>query len=269
MSLPEITLPEVVLPFEIPTLIHPFIDHFLVAVPMVILFIELLNFVMKKKAVSGVNFLLIFIVIIAATAQYLLGQGSTEERQLLLTYLMLGSVVLLFLKLILMLSQKVVLKLLYLLALGSFVFGILLYSQAKEKKCTCAKSTTEVAASTQAVPVETKTETVVKVIEESTNVETPKVETLKIDAVEEKAANVAETVVEEVTAVVTPTPKERERTGNVLEKAASAMEDIKEKSIETVTKTLDSTVSAVSAKVLNVVNDINNTVLNGITDTTK
>ena len=52
MTLPAITLPKVELPFDIPVLLHPAVDHFMIALPVVILVLEPINLMMKKKALS-------------------------------------------------------------------------------------------------------------------------------------------------------------------------------------------------------------------------
>ena len=107
MQLPEITLPKVELPFDIPVLLHPSVDHFVIALPVVILLLELMNLVMKKKAVSGVSIFLIVLTIIASVGAYFTGLVDGKEaypalteaakealahHKLLGTYLMLASV---------------------------------------------------------------------------------------------------------------------------------------------------------------------------------
>lgn len=143
MTLPEIILPKIVLPFDIPVLLHPVMIHFLVALPVVILLLELINLMMKKKAVGGVSFFLLILTAMAAIGAYFAGlvdakeaypslneiaKSTLVEHKLLGTYLMLGSVVLLFLKLLAMTGNKV-LKALYMFALIAFV--VLVLKQAK------------------------------------------------------------------------------------------------------------------------------------------
>jgi hypothetical protein len=45
MQLPQITLPQIELPFDIPVLLHPPVDHFAIALPVVILLLELMNLI--------------------------------------------------------------------------------------------------------------------------------------------------------------------------------------------------------------------------------
>ncbi len=145
MELPAITLPKVELPFDIPVLLHPAVDHFLIALPVVILLIELMNLVMRKKAVGGVSFFLILLTVIASIGAYFTGlvdgkeaypalseaaKAALSEHKLLGTYLMLASGVVLLFKLLSMLSGKGIIRGLYILILIAFVAGI--FEQGKE-----------------------------------------------------------------------------------------------------------------------------------------
>ena len=144
MTLPEIVLPKIALPFDIPVLLHPLVVHFLVAIPVVILLLELMNLIMKKKAVGGVSFFLIILTVLAAIGAYFTGladgkeafpalgeaaKTALSEHKLLGTYLLLGSAVLLFLKLLAMTGNKI-LKILYIIALIGFV--VVIFKQGKE-----------------------------------------------------------------------------------------------------------------------------------------
>ncbi len=138
MALPAITLPKVELPFDIPVLLHPPVDHFMIALPVVILVLELINLMMKKKALSGFSFFLIILTVIVSVGAYLTGlvdgkeafpalgeaaKSALAEHKLLGTYLMLATVVVLFFKLLSMLAGGFM-KTLYLLVLIAFVAGI-------------------------------------------------------------------------------------------------------------------------------------------------
>jgi len=135
MTLPEIVLPKIDLPFEMPILLHPSVDHFLIAIPVIVLLLELINLMMKKKAVGGVSFFLLVLTVLLSAGAYLTGladgkeafEGLNEvtktalgEHKLLGTYLMLGSVLVLFLKLLAMTGNKV-LKGIYIFILIAFV----------------------------------------------------------------------------------------------------------------------------------------------------
>jgi uncharacterized membrane protein len=145
MELPAITLPKVELPFDIPVLWHPIVDHFVIALPVVILLLELINLVMRKKAISGTSFFLILLTVLAAVGAYFTGlvdgkeaypalneaaKEALGEHKLLGTYLMLLSGVVLLFKLLSMLTDKSIIRALYILILIVFVAGI--FEQGEE-----------------------------------------------------------------------------------------------------------------------------------------
>jgi uncharacterized membrane protein len=144
MSLPEIVLPKIEIPFDISILMHPPIVHFLIAMPVIVLLLEVLNLMMKKKAVGGVSFLLLVLTMVAAVAAYFTGLTDGKEAYPALTeaakaalgdhkqlgaYILIGSAVVLVLKLLAMLGNKF-LKALYILIL--IIFLVLLFKQGKE-----------------------------------------------------------------------------------------------------------------------------------------
>jgi uncharacterized membrane protein len=145
MQLPEIPLPKVELPFDIPVLLHAPVDHFAIALPIVILLLELINLLVRNRAISGLSFFLIFVTVIVMVAAYFTGlvdgkeaypalseaaKETLSEHKTLGTYLMLGSGVLLFFKLLSMLTGKGIMKALYLLLLIVYAVGI--FEQGKE-----------------------------------------------------------------------------------------------------------------------------------------
>jgi len=145
MELPAITLPKIELPFDIPVLLHPAVDHFLIALPVVILLLELMNLMMKKKTISGISFFLIVLTVVGTVAAYFTGltdgkeaypalneaaKTALGEHKLLGTYLMFASVVVLFFKLLLMITGKGLIRGLYILILIAFVAGI--FEQGEE-----------------------------------------------------------------------------------------------------------------------------------------
>lgn len=145
MQLPQIKLPQIELPFDIPVLLHPPVDHFAIALPVVILLLELINLVMRKRAISGVSLFLIFLTVLVSVAAYFTGlvdgkeafpalsdaaKAALSEHKTLGTYLMLASGILLLFKLLSMLSGKGIMKGLYLLVLFVFIAGI--FEQGEE-----------------------------------------------------------------------------------------------------------------------------------------
>lgn len=140
MELPAITLPEVELPFDIPVLWHPPVDHFAIALPVVILLLELINLIARKRAISVLSLFFIVLTVIAVSAAYLTGlvdaketfdllseagQAELKEHKLLGVYLLIISGLLLIFKLLSMLIKKALMQALYLLLLVLFVAGML------------------------------------------------------------------------------------------------------------------------------------------------
>ena len=79
MQLPAISLPKVEFPFDIPVLWHPIVDHFVIALPVVILLLELVNLVIRKKALSGMSLFLLLLTVIAAVSAYFTGLVDGSE----------------------------------------------------------------------------------------------------------------------------------------------------------------------------------------------
>ncbi len=140
MELPALKLPEIHLPFEVPVLLHPPIDHFAIAIPVLVLLIEIVNLIAKKRAIGFVAFFLLLVGTIAAVAAYYTGtvdgkeafdaltqegQAELKEHKLLGTYLMLASGVVLVFKLLSSMIQRGLMKAVYLLVLIVFIAGIL------------------------------------------------------------------------------------------------------------------------------------------------
>ena len=138
MELPLISLPKVILPFDVPTLIHPAITHFIIAIPVVILLLELINLSSKKRALSMFSLFLILLVVVSSALAYLTGitdansaydtltaqaKAEVNQHKLLGIYLMLASALLLLLKLF-SLFKNTFLRAIYMLTLIAFVAGV-------------------------------------------------------------------------------------------------------------------------------------------------
>ncbi|MBT8344021.1 MAG: hypothetical protein KJO45_04820 [Sulfurovum sp.] len=245
MELPAITLPKVELPFDIPVLLHPAVDHFAIALPVVILLLELMNLVLRKKAISGVSFFLILLTVVVSVGAYFTGlvdgkeaypalteagKAALSEHKILGTYLMLASGVILLFKLLSMLTGKGIIKGLYLLILIAFVAGI--FEQGKEggelvykygmnveqvktlddKIFDLEEALEESADKTEAVkeestPITTETPTPVVVPAETAPVVTP-METTPIEAIKETVSESVKTIVEEEVLKVEGMPEE-------------------------------------------------------------
>lgn len=140
MQLPALKLPQIELPFDIPLLLHPPIDHFVIAIPVLVLLIEVVNLFLKKRAIGVLTFFLLILGMLAAAAAYLTGttdgkeafdmltqagQEELKEHKLLGTYLMIASALVVVFKMLSALLRKGAFKAVYLLILVLFVAGIL------------------------------------------------------------------------------------------------------------------------------------------------
>jgi uncharacterized membrane protein len=140
MELPIIKIPEITLPFDVPVLLHPPVDHFIIALPIVVLLLEIINLIAKKRAIGVVSFFLIILTTVAAVAAYFTGtvdgkeawdllsqagQSELKEHKIFGTYLMLASGIVLLFKLLSAMIQRGMMKGLFLLILMLFVIGIL------------------------------------------------------------------------------------------------------------------------------------------------
>jgi len=128
MNLPPLTLPKVPIPFDnIPEMLHPMVVHFAIALPVVVLLFEIINLVVKKRAIGIVSFLLLLISSATIAISYLTGNvdvshievltNTLQEHQILGTYLVVFSMIVVVLKLISALWQTGIVKTLYLILL--------------------------------------------------------------------------------------------------------------------------------------------------------
>jgi uncharacterized membrane protein len=239
MELPVIKLPAIELPFNIPVLLHPPIDHFIIALPVIILLLEVVNLVAKKRAIGVTSFFLLILTVVAAIAAYLTGsvdgkeafpllseaaQSELKEHKLLGTYLMLASVVVLVFKLLSSMIQKGLMKALYLLVLILFVAGIL--KQGKEG----GELVYEYGVNVQKVQeLDSDLDDLKEELEEAEEALKKKKETPVVKAVEattKKIEVVKKDAVESVKEVAKSVEKNTEV---VKEKAAGMVESVKEK----------------------------------------
>lgn len=147
MQLPELPfkIPEIPLPFDIPLLAHPAVVHFIIALPVIVLLIELVNLLVKKRALGVTTFFLLLLAVVASAVAYLTGNVDGKEAYPLLsqagqvdlkahklfgTYLMFAGVIVVVFKLLSVLVKRGLMKALYILVLIVFVVGI--FKQGKE-----------------------------------------------------------------------------------------------------------------------------------------
>lgn len=255
MELPAIKIPEIPLPFDIPVLLHPPVDHFIIALPIVVLLLEIINLFAKKRAIGVVSFFLIILTVVAAVAAYFTGsvdgkeawdflsqegQSELKEHKLLGTYLMLASGVLLVFKLLSAMIQRGLMKGLFLLILIIFVAGIL--KQGKEGGELVYKYGANVE------KVKTLDDEMFDLQEEFDELkeEVAKTPVTKaVEAVKETATEVKEAVEAKTAEVVEAVEKKREE---VQEKAAETVETATE-TVEEKTEEVKEAVADTAAKV--------------------
>jgi len=127
----NITIPEFPLPFPIPELIHPFIVHFAIALPVIWLLLEFINLFAKRRILSGTTLFLALLSVVVFFGAYLTGKTDAKAANVTLetlsfhkelgVYLVYGSVAVLFLKLLSFLIAKTQMRVLFILSLMIFI----------------------------------------------------------------------------------------------------------------------------------------------------
>ena len=124
-----VSIPDIALPFEIPHMIHPLFVHFAIALPVILLILELINLVAKRRLLTGINFFFMLLIVVVFAGAYLSGVTDAKDINLeaieahkqLGVYLVYGSLVVLFFKLISMVIDKIQIKIFFYLALIAFI----------------------------------------------------------------------------------------------------------------------------------------------------
>lgn len=134
MSLPNISIP-FELPIDFQVLMHPPVVHFVIALPVIIILLEIINLAFKRRSISLLSLFLIVLLALFATVAYFTGsvdgketfmflsdEGKEElkEHKLLGIYLVYGSWALVVFKLIFMAISRMVAKLFFVLILLGF-----------------------------------------------------------------------------------------------------------------------------------------------------
>ncbi len=140
MTLPPLTLPMVPLPFEIPLMVHPVLVHFAVALPVVVLLLELINLFAKKRTVGILSFFFMVLITVLFFAAYLSGTADGKEAKAFLSaeakealaghkqlavYLVYVSGILMLFKLFSVIIRKTAIRVLFFLVLIVFVVTVL------------------------------------------------------------------------------------------------------------------------------------------------
>ena len=140
-ELPPLTIPELPLPIElIPEMIHPAIVHFVIAIPVLLVLIELFNSLFRKRALSVTSLLLIVLLVVISFGAYITGgidgklafdtlssdaKMELAEHKQIGIYLVYGSSLLLVFKILSMATKVIFLRILFVLILLGFTAGSL------------------------------------------------------------------------------------------------------------------------------------------------
>ena len=218
MNLPvlSIPMPPAELPIQIPELVHPFVVHFAVALPFLIILFELVNLFAKKRTLGVLSFVYMVLLTLILYAALLTGSTDAQAAKVSLgadakallsehkqwaIYLFYASVVLMLIKLLSVMVRKTPLRVFFLLVLFLYAAatlatgkrgGELVYHygvNVGEKKITTGAPAP---AAEQAAPAEKKesTEATPAVKSEAS---APAEEKTETPVVEEKAPAAAET----------------------------------------------------------------------------
>lgn len=125
MALPIISIPEIPLPSSITDFISTYLGaylvHFLVAIPVIVLLLELYNLGTKRRSISLFSLFMLIILLILVVAFYL--NGSSE---LITVYLVYASLALLIFKLLFMALRKTIGRVIFTIMLSGFAFVTLM-----------------------------------------------------------------------------------------------------------------------------------------------
>ncbi|MCF6207332.1 MAG: hypothetical protein L3J47_10645 [Sulfurovum sp.] len=245
MELPAITLPNIELPFDIPTLLHPPVDHFAIAIPVLVLIIEIINLFAKKRAIGVISFVLLIIGMAATVAAYFTGvhdgkeafdaltqagQAELKEHKLLGTYLVIASAVVVVFKLLSAMVKKGLVKMLYLLILVLFVAGILKQGKDGGELVYEYGANVERVADLDSELFDAKEE--LDELKEEMKSASEKV-TEKVEAVKEAVSEAAQSASEKTSAAVESAQKSADAAVEaVKEKGVEMVEHVKEKAAE-------------------------------------
>ncbi len=132
--LPKIEIPQ--LPFEVPLLMHPVVVHFAIAIPILVLVLELFNLFFKRRALNVITSVLLVALSAIYLALYITGKTDGSEAYalfsdevktafkahvLLGTYLIYSSILLIVFKVMALLFKKPFFTALYLIIMIVFI----------------------------------------------------------------------------------------------------------------------------------------------------
>jgi hypothetical protein len=126
MKLPPLSfeLPKLSLPFEVPAGLYATFEHFAVTLPVVILFMEIINTVFRRSSISLLSFFFIVLMTMVIFVIYVVSDNA--QMHLFNSYIMLGAILVVLMKLFeVMLHHRVYIRLLYVALLVFFTWLVL------------------------------------------------------------------------------------------------------------------------------------------------
>lgn len=138
MNLPQITIP-VNIPFDIPTMLHQPLVHFAIAIPILVLLVEIVNLFLNNTTLKVTTSIFLLLLVGILFGAYLTGTtdgkhaidngfnaiSDLKEHKLYGIYLFYTSIFVLLIKLLSLAINKVGFKIFYILILIAFNAGIL------------------------------------------------------------------------------------------------------------------------------------------------
>lgn len=257
MNFPPLSIPDLPLPIAIPEMMHPAIIHFAVALPVIIILLELINLAVRRKLLGSISFVLMVLMALVYLGAYLTGTVDANRAKDLLSpetkalldahknggiWLVYGSLGVILLKIISVAVKKILVRIVYLLVLVLFFWGAtgvvqdgcaLTYKHGVnvQKAAATAASAEDAPAAQEAPKAETATE-------KNENKPAGMIDAVKekaaaaAEAVKETAADAAEAVKETTTDVV-------EKAGEMAETATEAVQETASEATHQVEKAVD------------------------------
>ncbi len=140
MSLPPLSIPNIALPIEIPHMIHPLFVHLSIALPIVIILLEVINLATKRRTIGVLSFFFMLLLSIVLLLTYFTGITDAQLAKDMLTpdakealaghkqlgiYIVYASLLILLFKLIAVLVKKTVMRVLFFLVIIVFTAGVI------------------------------------------------------------------------------------------------------------------------------------------------
>jgi len=168
MNLPQISLPHIPIAINIPHLMHPCIIHIVIALPILILLLEIINLFTKRKTIGIISFFFMLLFLFVSLVAYLSGSvdaklahntlsspvwNLVQEHKLLAVYIIYLTSLLVIFKLLSVLFKSTPMKILMFLFLIIVIITIannakrgksLVYEYSVNVKCVKAQNTNEI-----------------------------------------------------------------------------------------------------------------------------